>query len=96
MAQAAGFTRPILHGLCTYGIAARSLLASWGNNRPEKLRSLFARFSAPVLPGETIRMEMYGGLPSAATATTIAVQFRAIAVERGVVVLDAGYAEITV
>ena len=89
VASAAGFARPILHGLCTYGIACRAVLASWCDSRPERLHSLFARFSSPVFPGETIRFEMYGD------ATGHHVQFRAIVLERGVTVLDAGRAELT-
>ena len=90
VAAQAGFPRPILHGLCTYGIACRAVLAAWCDSRPGRLRSLFARFTAPVFPGETIRMEMY-----ADAATPGCVAFRAIAVERGVIVLDAGRAEVT-
>ncbi|KQP15148.1 MaoC family dehydratase [Pseudorhodoferax sp. Leaf267] len=88
VAQAAGFERPILHGLGTYGIACRALLSAWCGDRPERLQRLFARFSAPVFPGETIRMEMYAG------AGLGDIAFRAIAVERGVTVLDAGRARI--
>ena len=89
VALEAGFPRPILHGLCTYGIACRAILAAWCDSRPERLRSLFARFTAPVFPGESIRIEMY-----ADAATSGAVAFRAIALERGVTVLDAGRAEV--
>ena len=88
-AQAGGFARPILHGLCTYGIACRAILATWCALRPERLKSMFARFSSPVFPGETIRVEMYA---DALTPSDVA--FRAIAVERGVTVLDAGRAGI--
>lgn len=86
-AMAAGFPRPILHGLCTYGIAGRALLTAWGGGRPQSLRRLFARFTAPIYPGETLRFEMYG-------TGSAEVAFRAIAVERGATVLDAGRAEI--
>jgi acyl dehydratase len=85
-ARAAGYWRPILHGLCTYGIACRAIMASWCDHRPERLRKLFARFSSPVYPGETLRVEMYGK-PSA-------VLFRVVAVERCLTVLDAGRAEV--
>ena len=97
VALAAGFARPILHGLCTYGVASRAILAHCCDYQPARLKSLFARFSAPVFPGETIRVEMYrektdeskgGGGGSSV------VQFRAIAIERGKVVLDAGRADI--
>ncbi len=89
VAVQAGFPRPILHGLCTYGIACRAILAAWCGSRPERLRSLFTRFTAPVFPGETLRIEMY-----ADAATPGAVAFRAIALERSVTVLDAGRAEV--
>lgn len=52
-AQAAGFPRPILHGLCTLGIAARELAGAAGAP-PWELTSISARFSAPVLPGTTM------------------------------------------
>jgi len=89
VAAEAGFPRPILHGLCTYGIACRAIMATWCANRPERLRSLFTRFTAPVFPGETLRIEMY-----ADPTTPGAVAFRAIALERAVTVLDAGRAEV--
>lgn len=52
-AEAAGFSRPILHGLCTLGIAARVVAGAVGA-APWELRSLAARFSAPALPGATL------------------------------------------
>jgi len=52
IAEALGFDRPILHGLCTLGFAARAVLGRIG--APERLRSLEARFAKPVLPGETL------------------------------------------
>lgn len=81
-AAKAGFERPILHGLCTLGIATRAALASFADGMPERLRSLSARFSKPVFPGETIRTEFF--------ATGDQIRFRARAVERDVVVLDRG------
>lgn len=85
-ARAAGYSRPILHGLCTYGIACRAIMARWCDHRPERLRSMFARFSSPVYPGETLRVEMYG--------MSSDVLFRVVAVERDLFVLDAGRAQI--
>ena len=86
-ARKAGFDRPILHGLGTYGVACHALLATACDYEPSRLKSLFARFSAPVFPGETIRMEMYRERGEIA--------FRARAKERDRVVLDYGRAEIT-
>jgi acyl dehydratase len=53
-AKAAGFPRPILHGLCTYGTACRALLTKMLDYDHTRLKSFDARFSAPVFPGETI------------------------------------------
>jgi acyl dehydratase len=58
-AAAAGFPRPILHGLCTYGITCRAVLGAYAGNDPAKIRSHSARFSAPVFPGETITVDMW-------------------------------------
>lgn len=59
VARIAGFERPILHGLCTWGIAGHALLARWCGYEPARLASMFARFTAPVFPGETLAVEMY-------------------------------------
>ena len=59
IARKAGFERPILHGLCTFGIACRALLATVCNNDPAKLRMMNGRFSAPVYPGETQTVEIW-------------------------------------
>ncbi|MGE0749390.1 MAG: MaoC/PaaZ C-terminal domain-containing protein [Variibacter sp.] len=58
-AAAAGFPRPILHGLATFGIAGRAILRSFCGYDPTKLTALQGRFSAPVFPGETVRTEMW-------------------------------------
>ena len=86
VAQAAGFERPILHGLCTFGVAGRALLRTVCEHDPARLRSMQLRFSAPVLPGETIRTEIWR---DAAT-----VSFRSSVLERGVTVLNNGLAEV--
>ena len=61
-AQAAGFPRPILHGLCTLGIAARELAGAAGA-MPWELTSISARFSAPVFPGTTLTVRAGGTDP---------------------------------
>ena len=83
-AQAAGFDRPILHGLCTLGMAAHALLAQCADSDPTRMRSLFARFSAPVLPGETLQMELF--------RDGVDVRFRVRVPARDRVVLDHGHA----
>ncbi|HBN8522189.1 MaoC/PaaZ C-terminal domain-containing protein [Pseudomonas aeruginosa] len=59
VAAAAGFSRPILHGLCTFGIACHALLKGLADYDADQLRSMALRFSSPVLPGETIRTEIW-------------------------------------
>lgn len=86
VAAAAGFKQPILHGLCTYGVAARAVMKLCCGNDPARLSQFDVRFSAPVYPGETIRTEIWrdGGT----------VPFRARVVERDVVVLNNGLARL--
>ena len=58
-AKAAGFEKPILHGMCTYGIACRSLVNEICENDASKIKRFDCRFSSPVYPGETIITEMW-------------------------------------
>jgi 3-hydroxyacyl-CoA dehydrogenase/3a,7a,12a-trihydroxy-5b-cholest-24-enoyl-CoA hydratase len=54
-----GFDRPILHGLCTFGIASRLIVHLWCDDNPERLRAVKARFSRPVLPGQTVVVDTW-------------------------------------
>jgi acyl dehydratase len=58
-AKAAGFIRPILHGLCTYGIAVHGVLRAVTGYDATCIRSFAVRFTAPVYPGETIKIELW-------------------------------------
>jgi acyl dehydratase len=58
-AKASGYDRPILHGAATFGIAAHAILRTAAGYDPARLRSIEARFSRPVFPGETIRTELW-------------------------------------
>ena len=86
MARAAGFERPILHGLCTFAVAGHALLRTACDYDPARLTALKARFSAPVYPGETLRTDIWHGADGIA--------FRTVAVERDTVVLSHGQAQI--
>jgi (3R)-3-hydroxyacyl-CoA dehydrogenase / 3a,7a,12a-trihydroxy-5b-cholest-24-enoyl-CoA hydratase / enoyl-CoA hydratase 2 len=55
----AGFPQPILHGLCSLGISTRLILKAFAANQSKNLRSVKVRFSAPVLPGQTLIVEMW-------------------------------------
>jgi len=87
VARAAGFERPILHGLCSFGVSGHALLKTLCGWNPARLKEIGCRFSSPVYPGETLRVEMW--------QRGEAVQFRTWAVQRKVVVLSHGSARIT-
>jgi acyl dehydratase len=58
-ARAAGFPRPILHGLATYGIATRVLLNEVLGGDPARLGAIGARFTKPVFPGDTLLLHLW-------------------------------------
>ncbi len=58
-ARRVGFDRPILHGLCTYGIGMRAILAAFADYHPARIAEYSVRFAAPVFPGETLRFDMW-------------------------------------
>lgn len=84
LASRAGFERPILHGLCSYGLAVHALLKTWCDYDATRIASVRARFSAPVYPGETLVFESWRDGQT--------LSFRARSKERGVKVLDNGCA----
>ena len=86
VARSVGFERPILHGRCTLGVAMHALLRSCCEYQAARLQTLQVRFSAPFLPGETLRTEIWR------EAGTVA--FRSSSLERRVVVLNNGSARI--
>jgi acyl dehydratase len=62
-AKMAGYDRPILHGLCTFGHVGRAVLRTFCNNDPAQLKTLDVRFSGVVFPGETIVTELWKNGP---------------------------------
>jgi len=87
IATMAGFPRPILHGLCSYGTACRSVLATICKYDHTLIAGFDVRFSSPVFPGETIVTEMWkdGKI----------VSFRSKVKERDVVVINNGKCTLT-
>jgi acyl dehydratase len=86
MAAKAGYKQPILHGLATFGVAGHAILKVLCGYDAARLISMSGRFSSPVYPGETIRTEIWRDGDTAS--------FRARVVERDVVALANGRAEL--
>jgi acyl dehydratase len=86
VARKAGFDRPILHGLASFGLAAHAILRTCCDYDASRIASIRVRFAAPVFPGETIRTSIW--------LHDGEVSFRAKALERDRVVLDHGVARL--
>lgn len=85
-AALAGFDRPILHGLCTFGFTGRALLHSLCDGDPARFKAMDGRFSSPVFPGESLTVNLWVDGAEAIFQTTG---------DDGRVVLDAGKCEFT-
>ena len=85
-AARAGFPRPILHGLATFGIVARAVISAVLQHEHHRFAGLRGRFSAPLYPGETVRVELWKDAAGSIV--------RASALERGVMVFSNGLASV--
>lgn len=81
-ARKAGFERPILHGMCTYGMCCHAVLKTMIDYRADLIRAFDARFTAPVYPGERLRIALW--------REGDVISFKAWADAREVVVIDNG------
>ncbi|HRE61308.1 MAG TPA: MaoC/PaaZ C-terminal domain-containing protein [Micropepsaceae bacterium] len=82
IAKMAGFPRPIIHGLCSYGTACRAIITNMLGHDAAKIKAFDVRFSAPVFPGETLLVDVWkdGNV----------ISYRARLKEREIVVLNNG------
>jgi acyl dehydratase len=85
-ARGAGYERPILQGLATFGVGGLALLRTYCDYDPARLTSIAGRFTAPVFPGDTIRTEMW--------QDELGVTFRARVLERDILAINNGRATI--
>eukprot|EP00884_Botryococcus_braunii_P015108 jgi/Botrbrau1/23599/Bobra.0141s0062.1 len=88
-AAVGGFDKPILHGLCTYGIATKHVMKQFGAGDPYSIKSVKARMAKHVFPGETLQTEMWKVSPSV-------VIFRVRVLERDVLALTNAAVELNV
>ena len=58
-ARRGGFDKPILHGMCTYGITSRVLVKALCGGDPKRLKSMSARFTRPVMPGDELTVQAW-------------------------------------
>jgi acyl dehydratase len=86
VARRAGFQKPILHGLATYGIASYAIIKTLCAYDGAGIASIFGRFTAPVYPGETLRTEMW--------ADGAVISYRVRALERDVIAINNGRVEL--
>jgi acyl dehydratase len=98
-----GFSQPILHGLCTYGVTGRALLSAACDGDPARFLSMYGRFTRPVLPGEPLTVSMWltddappdsAGGSTGSTGGTKAAIFQTTRSD-GTVVIDRGRIQFT-
>jgi 3-hydroxyacyl-CoA dehydrogenase/3a,7a,12a-trihydroxy-5b-cholest-24-enoyl-CoA hydratase len=85
-AQMGGFSRPILHGLCSFGIAARLILKNYASADPRLFKSIKGRFAKPVYPGETLLVETW--------REKSRVHYQVKVKERDIIVISGGYVDL--
>lgn len=83
----AGYKTPILHGLCTMGISVKAVLKRYGNDDSSLFKAAKVRFSKPVLPGQTLRIDMW-------KEANNRVCFRTVVVETNTEVLSGAYVDL--
>lgn len=87
-ARRAGFDRPILHGLCTFGVTTRLLMNAVADGDPARLRVVGGRFRSPVHPGDEIEVRVWRAGPGRVTFETH--RAGGVAIDRGELVHDSG------
>lgn len=86
VARAAGFERPILHGMATMGVAVHAVLRTVADYDAARIAGMRVRFTSPALPGDTLRTEMW--------IDGARVSLRSTAVERNVIVLNNAWVDL--
>ncbi|KAL7745770.1 hypothetical protein ACLKA6_009966 [Drosophila palustris] len=87
-ARLSGFKTPILHGLCSLGFSVRAVLSQYANNDSSLFKAVKVRFSGPVLPGQTLKIDMWQ------QAGSKRILFRTTVVETGKEVISGAYVDL--
>ncbi|XP_030379354.1 peroxisomal multifunctional enzyme type 2 [Scaptodrosophila lebanonensis] len=85
-ARVAGFKTPILHGLCSLGFSVRAVLAKYADNNSSLFKAIKVRFVAPVIPGQTLKVDMW--------KENTRIHFRTSIVETGKDVITGAYVDL--
>lgn len=85
-AKIGGQKQPILHGLCTLGFSVRAILLTYANNDPSLFKAVKVRFTKPVIPGQTLKIEMWQNQSR--------IHFKTSIVETGVEVITGAYVDL--
>lgn len=85
-AAVAGYDKPILHGLCTLGFATRHVLRTFANGDPSAFKAIKARFTKTILPGESLKTEMW--------KEGNRIHIRCSVVETGTMIIEGAYIDL--
>ena len=86
MATMSGHKRPILHGLCSLGFSVRHVLQTYADGDPSLFKAIKVRFAKPVLPGQTLRTDMW--------QNGNRIHFQTYVVEDNIAVLTGAYVDL--
>lgn len=85
-AKVGGHSIPILHGLCTLGFSVRAVLSEFANNDSSDFKAVKARFTKPVIPGQTLKIEMW--------QNNLRIHFKTSILETGVDVITGAFVDL--